>query len=110
MLMQKELITSRTGRKSGYQKIKTDTTQRMVLAPTLPRNDHETSIKPVLEIKFPRVDARDYHWFIQQVCQQGSDEGRQRKPDLKVKGKQRGNPRSSRTPNKQRTQEKTLRI
>ena len=53
------------------------------MTPTGPRNGHETSIKPVLELNFPRVDARDYHWFIQQVCQQGGEEGKQRKPDLK---------------------------
>ena len=52
---------------------------------TGPRNGHETSIKPVMELNFPRVDARDYHWCIQQVCQQGSDEGKQRKPVLKSK-------------------------
>ena len=49
------------------------------------RNGHEARIKPVMELNFPRVDARVYHWFIQKVCQQGNDEGKQRKPDLKSK-------------------------
>ena len=52
---------------------------------TGPRIGHETRIKPVMELNFPRVDARVYHWFIQKVCQQGNDEGKQRKPDLKSK-------------------------
>ena len=56
------------------------------MTPQGARDGHETSIKPVMELNFPRVEARDYHWFIQQVCQQGGEEGKQWKPDLKRQG------------------------
>ena len=46
------------------------------------RDGHETSIKPVFELKFPGMTSDTIIGFIQQACQQGSEEGKQRKPIL----------------------------